>query len=52
MIFSKIASQIPKIPMGEYVCDCFKVLCKQESAKKVKGVIALTQQEIDFVDKS
>ena len=36
MIFSKIASQIPTIPMGEYVCDCFKVLCNQESATKLK----------------
>ena len=52
MIFGKIASQIPKLPMGEYVCDFFKVLCKQESAKMVESVIALTQQEIDFVDKS
>ena len=33
-IFSKIASQIPKLSIGEHVCDCFKVLCKQVSAQK------------------
>ena len=34
MIISKIASHIPKIPMGEHVCDCFKVLCKHQEAEK------------------
>ena len=52
MIFSKIASQIPRIPMGEYVCDCFKVLCNEESANKIKSVLGLSQQEVDFIDKS
>ena len=37
--------------VSTYICDCFKVLCKQESAKKVESVVALTQQEIDFIDK-
>ena len=53
MIFTKIASQIPKLPIGEHVCDCFKVLCKQLSAQKIAGVItSLTQKDVDFVDRS
>ena len=51
-IFSKIASQISKLPMGEGVCSCFEVLCSQQSAEKVLGIInSLTLDEAVFVDK-
>ena len=51
-IFSKIASQISKLPMGEAVCDCFNVLCSQQSAEELLGVIkGLTPDEAAFVNK-
>ena len=51
-IFSKIASQISKLPMGEGVCTCFEVLCGQQSAEKLLGTInSLTSDEAAFVDK-
>ena len=39
-IFSKIASQIPKLPMGEYVRNYFK---KHKSAKKVEVLLNATR---------
>ena len=52
-IFSKIASQISKLSMGEGVCICFEVLCSQQSAEKLVGTInSLTSDEAAFVDKS
>lgn len=52
-VFSKIASQISKLPMGEGVCICFEVLCSQQSAEKLLGTIdSLTSDEASFVDKS
>ena len=51
-IFSKIASQIARLPIGEGVCNCFEVLCGQQSAANVLGVIdSLTSDEATFVDK-
>ena len=51
-IFSKIASQISKLSVGEGVCTCFEVLCGQLSAKKLLGTInSLTSAEAVFVDK-
>ena len=52
-IFSKIASQISKLSVGEGVCTCFEVLCSQQSAEKLLGTISsLTSDEVVFVDKS
>ena len=51
-VFSKIASQISKLPMGEAVCDCFNVLCSQQNAEELIGIIkGLTAEEAAFVNK-
>ena len=51
-IFSKIASQISKFPMGEVVCTCFEVLCSQQSPVQLLGTISsLISDEATFVDK-
>ena len=51
-MFSKIASQISKLPIGEGVCTCFEVLCGQQSVEKLLGTInSLTSDKVAFVDK-
>ena len=51
-MFSKIANQISKLPMGEGVCICFVILCSQQNAAKPLGTInSLTVDETNFVDK-
>ena len=37
-VFSKIASQISRLPMGKALCDCFNILCGQQSAEDLIGV--------------
>ena len=52
ILFSKIASQISKLPIGEGVCTCFEVLCGQQNAEKLLETInSLTSDEAAFVDK-
>ena len=52
-IFSKMASQISKLSLGEGVCICFEVLYSQQSAEKLLGTInSLTSDEAAFVDES
>ena len=39
--------------MGKAVCDCFIVLCGQQSAEELIGVInSLTTDEAEFVNKN
>jgi len=40
------------LPVGEEVCNCFEVLCSQQSAENILGIInSLTPDEAAFVDK-
>ena len=51
-IFSKNASQISNLPVGEGVRTCSEVLCGQQSAEKLLGTNNfLTSDEAVFVDK-
>ncbi len=50
-IFEKIAQQITKVKSGKHVCDSFKVLCGEQKARTLVGVIDTLQlKEAIFVE--
>ena len=50
-IFEKIACEITVLKSGKHVCDSFKVLCKEQKASTLVGIIkGLQPNEAQFVD--
>lgn len=51
-IFSKIASQIEKLPSGTKVCLCFQVLCGEKPASALLGTIkSLSAEDATYIEK-
>ena len=51
VFFEKIAREITVLKSGKHVCDSFKVLCKEQIASTLVGIIkGLQPNEAQFVD--